>query len=187
MKLLGDDCWWAPRWARRLQNRIGLGEIDLPDERKRPTLDGRPTRPPVGAGLVAATPRPPHDPTHPGALEAVRPRPLSAQEVRAAPELAAPSGPAPNTERIQSRQPTQAKTTRLAAPGTQSAPGRERPPAPTPSSGQTRAMPIQTDTDDSDPATEQLNARGQADNGDRRRRGGGGLSAQDLLRREGRL
>ena len=38
MKLLGDDCWWAPRWMRRLQNRIGLGEIDLPDERKRPRV-----------------------------------------------------------------------------------------------------------------------------------------------------
>lgn len=35
MKLLGDDCWWAPRWMKRLQNRIGLGEIRLPDERKR--------------------------------------------------------------------------------------------------------------------------------------------------------
>ncbi|ORA69964.1 hypothetical protein BST25_20430, partial [Mycobacterium heidelbergense] len=74
MKLLGDDCWWAPRWARRLQNRIGLGEIDLPDERKRPALNGRPTRPPVAAAsLVAAPPRPPHDPTHPGALEPPRP------------------------------------------------------------------------------------------------------------------
>ncbi|ORB75971.1 MMPL family transporter, partial [Mycobacterium timonense] len=52
MKLLGDDCWWAPRWARRLQNKIGLGEIDLPDERKRPTLNGRPARPPVAASLV---------------------------------------------------------------------------------------------------------------------------------------
>jgi RND superfamily putative drug exporter len=186
MKLLGDDCWWAPRWARRLQNRIGLGEIDLPDERKRPTIDGRPTRPPVGAGL-AVTARPPHDPTHPGALEPARPRPVSAQEVRTAPELAAPSSAAPNTERIQARQPTQAKTTRLAAPGPQAAPGRERPPAPTPSSGQTRAMPIPTDADDSDAATEKLNAPGQSDNGDRRRRGGGGLSAQDLLRREGRL
>jgi hypothetical protein len=56
---------------------------------------------------------------------------------------------------------------------------------------------------DSDAATEKLNARGLADNGSengsdkgsengddngRRRRGaGGGLSAQDLLRREGRL
>ena len=47
-------------------------------------------------------------------------------------------------------------------------------------------MPIPTDAD-SDPATEQLKAPGQSDNGDRRRRGGGGLSAQDLLRREGRL
>ncbi len=35
MKLLGDDCWWAPRWMKRLQNRLGLGEIHLPDERKR--------------------------------------------------------------------------------------------------------------------------------------------------------
>jgi RND superfamily putative drug exporter len=48
-------------------------------------------------------------------------------------------------------------------------------------------MPIPTDADDSDAATEQLNSPGQSDNGDRRRRGGGGLSAQDLLRREGRL
>ncbi|MBO0864236.1 MAG: MMPL family transporter, partial [Mycobacterium sp.] len=36
MKLLGDDCWWAPRWMKRLQIRLGLGEIHLPDERKRP-------------------------------------------------------------------------------------------------------------------------------------------------------
>src|SRR6201993_745367 len=73
MKLLGDDCWWAPRWARRLQNKLGLGEIDLPDERKRPTLEGRPGRPPVAAAsLAAATPRPAHDPTHPGALEPAR-------------------------------------------------------------------------------------------------------------------
>ena len=34
MKLLGDECWWAPRWMKRLQNRMGLNEIDLPDERK---------------------------------------------------------------------------------------------------------------------------------------------------------
>ena len=38
MKLLGDDCWWAPRWMKRLQERLGLGEIDLPDERKRPAV-----------------------------------------------------------------------------------------------------------------------------------------------------
>src|SRR5208337_2896901 len=56
MKLLGDDCWWAPRWARRLQNRLGLGEIDLPDEHKRPSVNGRAARPPVKAASLAAAP-----------------------------------------------------------------------------------------------------------------------------------
>ena len=231
MKLLGDDCWWAPRWARRLQNRLGLGEIDLPDERKRPTLEGRPRRPPVAAAsLAAATPRPAHDPTHPGALEPARvgrSGPASPPELRPARELPAPSGSGADTARIQARQPTEANTARLTVPerpadargpraAARSAATRPSapaapapPPAPTPSSGQTRAMPVQTDgcgvskgdqadptaalpvmrsdANDSDAATEQLNARGQKDNGERRRRGGGGLSAQDLLRREGRL
>ena len=86
MKLLGDDCWWAPRWMRRLQTKIGLGEINLPDERKRPSVNGRPARPPVEASLVAVaaapTPSPQlaHDPTHPDAAEARepgRPRPVT--------------------------------------------------------------------------------------------------------------
>ncbi|WP_228831696.1 MMPL family transporter, partial [Nocardia elegans] len=33
MKLLGDDCWWAPAWMKRIQERIGLGEPILDDER----------------------------------------------------------------------------------------------------------------------------------------------------------
>ncbi|MEV0298559.1 MMPL family transporter [Nocardia sp. NPDC050710] len=33
MKLLGDDCWWAPAWMKRIQQRIGLGEPILDDER----------------------------------------------------------------------------------------------------------------------------------------------------------
>ncbi|MFT4044646.1 MAG: MMPL family transporter [Gordonia sp. (in: high G+C Gram-positive bacteria)] len=32
MKLLGDDCWWAPRWMKTLQRKIGLGETILNDE-----------------------------------------------------------------------------------------------------------------------------------------------------------
>lgn len=220
MKLLGDDCWWAPRWARRLQNKIGLGEIDLPDERKRPTLNGRPARPPVAASLVAASPRPPHDPTHPGALEPSRPAPPT--DPRPAQE--------PGTTRIPARpsQPTEAKTTRLAAQG---APGRDRPadprpansapqapqrppapgPAAPPSGDQTRAIPVpgnrpddngdtaepttalpkmRAEGNDPNAATEQVNAHEQSENGDparQRRRAGGGLSAADLLRREGRL
>ncbi|ATL71205.1 MMPL family transporter [Nocardia terpenica] len=38
MKLLGDDCWWAPRWMKKMQQKIGLGEITLADER--PGSDG---------------------------------------------------------------------------------------------------------------------------------------------------
>ncbi|MGQ4598045.1 MMPL family transporter [Nocardia sp. R6R-6] len=33
MKLLGDDCWWAPAWMKRIQQRVGLGEPILDDER----------------------------------------------------------------------------------------------------------------------------------------------------------
>ncbi|MFJ4658661.1 MMPL family transporter [Nocardia sp. NPDC088792] len=33
MKLLGDDCWWAPKWMKRIQQKIGLGEPILDDER----------------------------------------------------------------------------------------------------------------------------------------------------------
>ena len=55
----------------------------------------------------------------------------------------------------------------------------------------TAALPVmRSEANDSEAAGEKLNARGQSDNGDecrQRRRGGGGLSAQDLLRREGRL
>ncbi|WP_435829615.1 MMPL family transporter [Nocardia neocaledoniensis] len=35
MKLLGDDCWWAPQWAKRIQQRVGLGEHS--HDRHRPT------------------------------------------------------------------------------------------------------------------------------------------------------
>lgn len=65
MKMLGDDCWWAPRWMKRLQERLGLGETELPDERKRPTVRERePDEALVGAG-APVRPRPPHDPGHP--------------------------------------------------------------------------------------------------------------------------
>lgn len=32
MKLLGDECWWAPAWMKRIQQKIGLQERDLEDE-----------------------------------------------------------------------------------------------------------------------------------------------------------
>ncbi|WP_062982209.1 MMPL family transporter [Nocardia anaemiae] len=58
MKLLGDDCWWAPAWMKRLQEKIGLGEPILDDERPgtedpRDPIDTAPVtlrRPTVTAG-----------------------------------------------------------------------------------------------------------------------------------------
>ncbi len=223
MKLLGDDCWWAPRWARRLQNRIGLGEIHLPDERKRPSINGHPGRPPVSAASLAAASRAPHDPTHPAALEPPRPLPTSRPEAKPAP---ADQSAEPATTRLTSpvskpaAKPAGPPHTPRERPADRRGSARTSGPTP-PSAGATRAMPVQTgrgdqdqadpvdpadptaalpvmrregfDASDSDAATEQLNARGQGgqgDNGDKarqRRRPGGGLSAQDLLRREGRL
>ena len=26
MKLLGDDCWWAPQWMKTIRRKLGLGE-----------------------------------------------------------------------------------------------------------------------------------------------------------------
>lgn len=53
MKLLGDDCWWAPRWMRVVQRKIGLGETvldDEPDEQR----DAGATARPMSAGTVVA-------------------------------------------------------------------------------------------------------------------------------------
>ncbi|WP_194834970.1 MMPL family transporter, partial [Nocardia sp. XZ_19_369] len=35
MKLLGDDCWWAPQWMKRIQQKVGLGEPVLDDTHPR--------------------------------------------------------------------------------------------------------------------------------------------------------
>ncbi len=35
MKLLGDDCWWAPQWMKRIQQKAGLGEPVLDDAHPR--------------------------------------------------------------------------------------------------------------------------------------------------------
>ena len=98
MKMLGDDCWWAPRWMKVWQNRIGLGEIHLPDERKRPTGDPDEDAL-VAAGAGVADRRPPHDPTHPTPDLPSRPR--TEAPTRALPE--APSGA--GTRRLPSPEP----------------------------------------------------------------------------------
>ncbi|MGV0744100.1 MMPL family transporter [Mycolicibacterium sp. XJ870] len=117
MKLLGDDCWWAPRWMKRIQEKIGLGETELPDERKRPTVreSGEDERALVGVGAPPPPPRP-HDPTHP-AVDQVRSAPpmrtnapSAAGTVRIPPPQAAPQGPPPPPQ----QRPDEPATTRFA-------------------------------------------------------------------------
>jgi trehalose monomycolate/heme transporter len=87
MKLLGDECWWAPLWMKRLQHRIGLNDIDLPDERERsavPEPEKELEKAAVGAG--APVPPLPHDPTHP-AVEASAERVDKAAQLESLPSL----------------------------------------------------------------------------------------------------
>jgi trehalose monomycolate/heme transporter len=87
MKLLGDECWWAPRWMKRLQHRIGLNDVDLPDERERsavPEPEKERGKGAVGAG--APVPPLPHDPTHP-AVEASAERVDKAAQLESLPSL----------------------------------------------------------------------------------------------------
>jgi trehalose monomycolate/heme transporter len=127
MKLLGDDCWWAPLWMKRLQTRLGLGEINLPDERKRPAGRARPLRPAdrrgdrsaAARGPATGKPRTPPEPTRPSAPTALGSR------AGARPEQRQPAPDAPSaagTTRMRSaesaglREPTwEPVTTRFSA------------------------------------------------------------------------
>jgi RND superfamily putative drug exporter len=206
MKLLGDDCWWAPKWMKRLQHKIGLGETTLPDERKLvPAIE--PQEALVGAGAHAGTRRSGYDPA---AAEVSRPRilvnpapaPIAdepttrfavAKPEKAKPEkddrdisswlgelrsraTRRPAAVPPSAEPTQViSEPTVAEdaaTTILPTAGSTEAPTEHL------SADETRAIPVSRPEGDSDVATEQLNARGKH---------GGGVSAADVLRREGRL
>jgi trehalose monomycolate/heme transporter len=135
MKLLGDDCWWAPLWMKRLQTRLGLGEIDLPDERKRPVVRARPHRPanhrgerPVAArGPAATKSRTPPKPTQPSAPG---PRTGARPEKRQPPQDA-PSAAGTTRMRTTGSAGPQEPTTRFSAQqnaAPKPTPGRERPP-----------------------------------------------------------
>jgi RND superfamily putative drug exporter len=245
MKLLGDDCWWAPKWMKRIQERLGLGEVELPDERKRPTVH-EPEEALVGAGApLPPRPMPPHDPTHPAVEGKQRPsaattRIPTAPAAASTPSVAgttrmrtprvAPAGepqttrmpaanarkprnPAPGNPAPQRRRATPPPPVREDreieswlgelrgnAPAPSKPAPRQRPPQPSaepttaiPTQGPgrhsnggadpTTAIPAQRPQDPE--ATEKLTAQ-QAEEEGRRRGTNGGVSAAELLRREGR-
>jgi RND superfamily putative drug exporter len=122
MKLLGDDCWWAPQWMKRVQERLGLGEIELPDERKRPTVRAQDGITDQEALVGAGAPVPhqvTHDPGHPaappppppgrGPLPPVRPIGPSAAGTSRIPTPSGPPPPEPPTTRF-AAQPDSAAT-----------------------------------------------------------------------------
>jgi RND superfamily putative drug exporter len=232
MKLLGDDCWWAPRWLKRVQEKLGLGETELPDERKRPAVR-EPEEALVGAGAPVPPPnrpRPPHDPGHPDGPRAIAPgRP-------AAPPRANPPSAA-STTRIPTAPAAapagEAQTTRFSAPKGAPPRGAGKPPnsgrgnsasgsreieswlgdlraggagAATPASHEppTRAIPEQrpraakpppaAPPGNEPPTTAMPAQKPEADateklqtQDEQPKRRGGGVSAAELLRREGRL
>ncbi|MGB0970091.1 MAG: MMPL family transporter [Mycobacterium sp.] len=127
MKLLGDDCWWAPRWMKRLQERLGLGETELPDERKRPEHREQPAPPealvgaggPPLAGPAGAPPRrgpghpaPPASP-HSGAADRTAGPPPRANDPSAAGTTRLPNAPSRQAG-PPPPEPTEPPTTRLA-------------------------------------------------------------------------
>ncbi|MGB5113415.1 MAG: MMPL family transporter [Mycobacterium sp.] len=237
MKLLGDDCWWAPKWMKRVQERIGLGETELPDERKRPVVrepEGEVADQAALVGAGAPAPRAQHDPGHPAAIPApanrgslpqARPMGPSAASTTRSP-TAPPAGPPPEppTTRF-AAQPDSAATAAInainapteRAPRVDPSPGRERReieswlgelrgsvtpataiPTPTPapparpSAEQTRAIldPAASEPTTAIPAKKDLESTEKIDTcgpGETPTRRGGGVSAADLLRREGRL
>ncbi|MCW1957806.1 MAG: MMPL family transporter [Mycobacterium sp.] len=203
MKLLGDDCWWAPKWMKRLQHKIGLGETTLPDERKRIALpaahEAQPEHPKpeeafVGAG-APTMPAPASSPRLPVAepveeapttrFESARFESTQSREDRdigswlgelrrkasKRPVEAVDSSAEPTTV-LPSNEPTYVIVTPQddAMDATMAIPAAAADPM---SSEETRAIPVSRPAGDSEVATEKLNARG--------------VSAQDLLRREGRI
>ncbi|WP_018178208.1 MMPL family transporter [Jongsikchunia kroppenstedtii] len=159
MKLLGDDCWWAPAWMKRVQEKIGLGENILDDEPR----SGRPhiatASGPQRAGVVIAeaptramqTPR--RSDARPGS--GPRPaagRPSTPPTSGPTPRPSAPPTPRPSTPPTSGPTPTPRPSTppasgpqrRTPADGHRGRvrmPGRGVPPTPTPRPG----------TDENDP------------------------------------
>ena len=122
MKLLGDDCWWAPRWMRRLQNRSGSARSTCPT-----SANGPPSR---TAAAAARRGQPGCRRRDSPVRRTTRPAPTrrrhaGLRRISVRCEHDADSGQA--TGGSSSVPPMEAKTTRISAPGKQSAPGRERP------------------------------------------------------------
>ncbi|MGC5256079.1 MMPL family transporter [Gordonia sp. DT218] len=130
MKLLGDDCWWAPRWMQSLQQKIGLGETVLDDEPDE-LRDGVAAARSRSVGTLAAE--------APTSAMAAATRTVARSEPNrtvAQPARTAQSTQAQPTQSAQAAQPTRSAQPAQARPNRQvpdrGAPAPGRPPVPRP-------------------------------------------------------
>ena len=113
MKMLGDDCWWAPRWMKRLQEQASAwARSTCPTSASGRSCGSRPRRssararrPPPTTGARCTIP------THPGGEARPRPRVVGRAEYQAPP--------------ARQEAPSAAGTTRMADP--QAVPSHEAP------------------------------------------------------------
>jgi RND superfamily putative drug exporter len=129
MKLLGDDCWWAPMWMKRVQEKIGLGENILDDEprsgRPQTSTASGPQR--AGVVIAEAPTRAMQTPRRADARASSGPRPAVARP-------ATPPASGPNRTARPSTPPTSGPN-RTARPSTPPTSGPNPRPATPPTSG----------------------------------------------------
>ena len=94
MKLLGDDCWWAPQWMKAIQEKIGLGETILDDEND-PGRAARAVRGARSAGTVVAE-APTSAMRMQPATDGRRPVPVGAPVARPSGPIGRPPAPRPS-------------------------------------------------------------------------------------------
>ena len=121
MKLLGDDCWWAPQWMKRLQEKLGLGEPILDGDRMPAdvpevvAIGSTPpparVREPIRARepLTQPIPRTVSPPARPEPARPVQERPVSDRPVADRPVADRPVADRPRPARIEPTRPTPAR------------------------------------------------------------------------------
>lgn len=83
MQMLGTDCWWAPAWMKRVQQRLGLGEADIGEE---PEQKVGALSVPAASGAAVAAGAPAMAETAPAREAEAVPAPVPEPEPEAEPE-----------------------------------------------------------------------------------------------------
>ncbi|MDG3010306.1 MMPL family transporter [Rhodococcus sp. D2-41] len=147
MQLLGDDCWWAPQWMKKIQRKIGLGEIQLENElgdRPAPVRDREPLTeaiPRITADLTPAFAADAPAPVKPSAPQP-RPKPATGGSGGAAAQGGSESGPRATSRPVPVLRPVpEPRPAPVAKPAPEAAPAPAPRPAPVPSQRQPAPAP----------------------------------------------